>query len=178
MTRTFPWTEDMRAQPGPGMETDTRAAETACEPPQSEFMEGVMDRDIKRTCRRVKAVADPTRLKILKLLQLRTACVCELTSVLGLAQPTVSRHLRQLEEGGFVNSERRGLRIDYMLAGEEAPVAARELLALIRKWHEEDKEIAALRRRLEMTVAESCDGPGGRKIEGQTQSRTWTSSDT
>ncbi|MCD6196980.1 MAG: winged helix-turn-helix transcriptional regulator [Deltaproteobacteria bacterium] len=111
---------------------------------------------MKKTSRCLKAVADPTRLKILKLLQHRTSCVCELTSVLGLAQPTVSRHLRVLEDAGFVESERRGLRMDYMLTGDDAPPMVRQLMRLVEKWHEDDPEIKILRDHLDVTVAEIC----------------------
>jgi ArsR family transcriptional regulator len=114
--------------------------------------------DLKRTCRCVKAVSDPTRLKILKLLQVRTACVCELSSLLGFAQPTVSRHLHVLQDAGFVRFERRGLRRDYMLCEEDASPIAQQLLPLIRGWHEGDKEIRMLRERLEVTVAQMCAG--------------------
>ena len=111
---------------------------------------------MKKTSRCLKAVADPTRLKILKLLQHRTSCVCELTSVLGFAQPTVSRHLRVLEDAGFVESERRGLRMDYMLTGDDAPPMVRQLMRLVEKWHEDDPEIKILRDHLDVTVAEIC----------------------
>jgi len=115
-----------------------------------------MNKLMKKTSRCLKAVADPTRLKILKLLQHRMSCVCELTSVLGLAQPTVSRHLQVLEEAGFVESERRGLRMDYMLAEVDAPPMVRQLMGLVEEWHEDDPEIKTLRDRLDVTVAEIC----------------------
>jgi ArsR family transcriptional regulator len=113
-----------------------------------------MNKSMKKTSRCLKAVADPTRLKILKLLQHRMSCVCELTSVLGLAQPTVSRHLRVLEDAGFVESERRGLRMDYMLTENDAPPMVRQLMGLVEEWHEDDPEIKILRDRLDVRVAE------------------------
>ncbi len=73
-------------------------------------------KSIKRLSQRLKAVADPTRIKILSMLSRRSLCVCEITFALGLAQPTVSRHLRQLEEAGFVSSQREGSWIIYRLA--------------------------------------------------------------
>ena len=57
----------------------------------------------------MKALADANRVKIVKLLQHRTMCVCELQGVLGLAQPTVSKHLKILEEAGLVVSSKDGL---------------------------------------------------------------------
>ncbi|NLJ29520.1 MAG: winged helix-turn-helix transcriptional regulator, partial [Deltaproteobacteria bacterium] len=40
----------------------------------------------------MKALSDPNRVKILKILQHKTLCVCEIQKVLGIAQPTVSNH--------------------------------------------------------------------------------------
>lgn len=48
-----------------------------------------------------KAVADPTRIRILKLLQGGEVCVCQLTTVLGLAPATVSKHLSVLKGAGL-----------------------------------------------------------------------------
>nr|WP_258404876.1 MULTISPECIES: metalloregulator ArsR/SmtB family transcription factor [unclassified Streptomyces] len=59
----------------------------------------------------LKAIADPTRLQILKLIQRAPegeACVCDLTGCLGLRQPTVSHHLKIMTDAGLLNRERRG----------------------------------------------------------------------
>jgi len=61
--------------------------------------------------RLLKAVADPTRLRLLSILRSRPgceACVCDLTEPLGLSQPTVSHHLRVLVEAGILAREKRG----------------------------------------------------------------------
>jgi ArsR family transcriptional regulator, arsenate/arsenite/antimonite-responsive transcriptional repressor len=63
-----------------------------------------------------KALADPTRLRILNLLKLGSICVCEMHAVLQLPQPTVSRHLAALRHAGLVRDCRRGTRIIYSLA--------------------------------------------------------------
>lgn len=113
-----------------------------------------MNKSMKKTSRCLKAVADQTRLKILKLLQHRTSCVCELTSVLNLAQPTISNHLRVLEDAGFVESERRGIRMDYMLTEADASPMVRQIMGLMKEWHEDDQVIKTLRDCLDVTVAE------------------------
>ena len=51
----------------------------------------------------MKAFSDPNRVKIIKLLQQKSMCVCELQGALNLAQPTVSKHLKILEEAGLVD---------------------------------------------------------------------------
>ena len=60
----------------------------------------------------LKALADPTRLRLVSMLAARDggeACVCELTEPLGLTQPTISHHLKVLRDAGLVGSERQGL---------------------------------------------------------------------
>jgi ArsR family transcriptional regulator len=64
----------------------------------------------------LKAAADPTRLRLLNLLRLGGICVCDLQVVLGIPQPTVSRHLAALRHGGLVTDARRGTRMIYALA--------------------------------------------------------------
>ena len=51
----------------------------------------------------MKALSDPNRVKILKMLQHKYMCVCELKAPLQLAQPSVSKHLKLLEDAGLVN---------------------------------------------------------------------------
>ena len=57
----------------------------------------------------MKALSDPNRVKIIKLLQQKKMCVCELQAVLKLAQPTVSKHLKILEEAGLADFQKDGL---------------------------------------------------------------------
>ncbi|CAG0951550.1 partial Arsenic resistance transcriptional regulator ArsR1, partial [Anaerolineae bacterium] len=64
----------------------------------------------------MKALSDPNRVKIMKLLQHRSGmCVCELQSLLHIAQPTVSKHLKVLEEAGLVEYRKEGLWVNYSL---------------------------------------------------------------
>ncbi len=60
---------------------------------------------------RLKALADPTRLRMLELLARHDApiCVCEITPHFALHQPTISHHLRLLREARLVDCERRGV---------------------------------------------------------------------
>ncbi len=60
-----------------------------------------------------KALADTNRVRVVKLLEDRALCVCEIQQVLGLAQPTVSSHMRILEEAGSVNKERKSTWMIY-----------------------------------------------------------------
>ncbi len=69
--------------------------------------------DLHRTFR---ALADPTRLRILNLLLNEPACVCDLAATLGLPQPLVSRHLAYLRSVGLVHDRRSGTRVNYSVA--------------------------------------------------------------
>ncbi len=82
----------------------------------------------------MKALSDPGRLKILKMLQHNSMCVCEIRSVLGLAQPTVSKHLKVLEEAGLVEYKKDGLWVNYMLAGGKRKDTAMMMLGHLKKW--------------------------------------------
>jgi ArsR family transcriptional regulator len=64
-----------------------------------------------------KAVADPTRLRLVKLLaeSSRSLCVNALTARLEVSQSAVSQHLRVLRQAGLVSGERRGNRVHYSL---------------------------------------------------------------
>ncbi len=65
----------------------------------------------KRLARLFKALGDPTRVRLLSIIAARPngeACVCDLTDPVGLAQPTVSHHMKQLVEVGLVTREQRG----------------------------------------------------------------------
>ena len=91
-----------------------------------------------------KALSDPNRVKIIKMLQHKVMCVCEITRALGLAQPTVSKHLKVLESAGLVRSSRDEKWINYALAdGSQSPYAA-TFLGNLRHWMEDDPEIRKL----------------------------------
>lgn len=60
-----------------------------------------------------KALADPTRLRIMNLLLRSPLCVCEMAAILNLPQPLLSRHLAYLRNSGLIEGFRQGLRINY-----------------------------------------------------------------
>ena len=63
-----------------------------------------------------KALADETRLKILKLLQTREMCVCEIMVALNLTQPTASHHLGLLENVGLIKDRKDGKWVFYSIS--------------------------------------------------------------
>ncbi|MDZ8170826.1 ArsR/SmtB family transcription factor [Microbacterium xanthum] len=69
------------------------------------------DTDATDLARALKALADPTRLRLLSIVAASPdgeACVCDLTEPVGLSQPTVSHHLKVLTEAGFLIRSKRG----------------------------------------------------------------------
>jgi len=63
-----------------------------------------------------KALADEIRLRILKLLEIREMCVCEVMVALDLTQPTASHHLGILENAGLVKNRKDGKWVFYSIA--------------------------------------------------------------
>ncbi len=108
----------------------------------------------------MKALSDPNRVTILKLLQYRVLCVCELQELIGIAQPTVSKHLKQLEKAGLVSSYKDGLWVNYRLSdGSGSPYAA-SILGNLRHWLSNEKRIKDLETRASgVNRAEICGHP-------------------
>jgi len=92
----------------------------------------------------MKALSDTNRVKIIKLLNQKEMCVCELQFALHISQPSVSKHLKILENAGLVDYRKDGLWVNYSLTdGKGSPYAA-SLLGNLKHWLENDPEIADL----------------------------------
>jgi ArsR family transcriptional regulator len=95
------------------------------------LLQGPLDeQEADQLAKTLKAIADPARLRLLSLIQAQPgaeACVCHLIEPLGLAQPTVSHHLKVLREAGLVERERRGTWAYYRVR-PEALGALRDVL--------------------------------------------------
>lgn len=92
----------------------------------------------------MKALSDPNRVKIIKMLQHKVMCVCELQAALKLAQPTVSRHLQVLEDAGLVICQKEGLWVNCLLPQKPASPYAANLLANLKTWLNHDPEITRI----------------------------------
>jgi DNA-binding transcriptional ArsR family regulator len=64
----------------------------------------------------IKALADPTRLKILYLLKYGELCVCEIFTAMEKPQPTISHHLNILKKAGFLKWRKEGVWVHYSLS--------------------------------------------------------------
>ena len=99
---------------------------------------------MKQFIKVMRALSDPNRVKIIKLLQQREMCVCEIQAALGIAQPTVSKHLKSLEDAGLVGRKKDGLWVNYSLTDGSRSRYAASLLGNLRHWLDEDAEIRHL----------------------------------
>ncbi|MHB8791606.1 MAG: ArsR/SmtB family transcription factor [Desulfobulbaceae bacterium] len=94
----------------------------------------------------MKALADGNRVRIIKMLQVREMCVCELRAALDLAQPSVSKHLRILEEAGLVEGRKEGPWVNYRLPDATDSIYASQMHVILRQWLNDDREIKDLMR--------------------------------
>lgn len=84
----------------------------------------------------LKACADKNRIRILKLLERQKMCVCELAFVLGITQPSVSRHLKKLKKAGLIEIEQDSFWTNYFIKPRNP--YAKTILSLMQKWLNED----------------------------------------
>lgn len=94
---------------------------------------------------RLRAVAEPTRLRLLALCAQGELTVTELTQILGQSQPRVSRHLKLMVEAGLLDRFREGTWAFYRLAQGEAAGVAQKLIEMMP---EGDSTLALDRERL------------------------------
>jgi DNA-binding transcriptional ArsR family regulator len=98
----------------------------------------------------MKAVADPTRVRILKILEGGELCVCQIIAVIALGQSTISKHLFLLRAAGLIKDRRDKKWIHYSLDGKSENLYAGTLLRNIRKWLNDDPLILKDRERAAM----------------------------
>ena len=101
-----------------------------------------------------RALADPTRLRLLNLMAEQEVCVCYFTEVIGAPQPKISRHLAYLRKAGIVAARREGKWMHYRLATPSGPHAASILKTVIDAL-KQDKELQRDHQRLNR----ACCGP-------------------
>jgi ArsR family transcriptional regulator len=86
--------------------------------------------EAERIAHTFKALGDPTRVRLLSLIAASEggeACICDLTEPVGLSQPTVSHHMKQLVEAGLAVREQRGRWAYYRVVGDALDRAAQAL---------------------------------------------------
>jgi len=97
--------------------------------------------ELRNTVKTFKALSDPNRIRILKMLEYRALCVCEITEVLQLATSTVSKHLSILREAGFIIDEKDGRWVNYRLEESTTNRYAQTIQTIMEEWVNNDEVI-------------------------------------
>jgi ArsR family transcriptional regulator, arsenate/arsenite/antimonite-responsive transcriptional repressor len=99
----------------------------------------------------MKAASDPTRVRILKILESGEICVCQIIAVIQLSQPTISNHLSLLKSAGLITDRKDKKWVLYSLDGKDADGYAGRVLRNLRGWLNDDPLI--IRDRERTTIA-------------------------
>jgi ArsR family transcriptional regulator len=99
------------------------------------------------------ALADPTRLRLLNLMDGREVCVCYFVEILKQGQPKISRHLAYLRRAGIVEARRDGKWMHYRIERPDDLKAASILDATLQSF-KADKEMQADLTRLDKACCE------------------------
>jgi ArsR family transcriptional regulator len=94
-----------------------------------------------------RALADPTRLRLLNLIADKEICVCYFVEILGIGQPKISRHLAYLRGAGIVAARRQGRWMHYRLVAPQDVVASailKETVTHLRQSQDMRRELAKL----------------------------------
>ena len=88
-----------------------------------------------------KALSDNGRLRILKMLQQKSLCVCEITDIIQLATSTVSKHLSILKDAGFIIEQKDGKWVNYGVNSRSTDQRVIEILTKLDFWIEDSQVI-------------------------------------
>lgn len=89
-----------------------------------------------------KAISDRNRVRILKMLEVKPLCVCEITNILNVANSTVSNHLSILKESGLIIDKKDGKWVEYQINKGKSKELQNEVLGLVSKYlNDEDETI-------------------------------------
>lgn len=105
--------------------------------------------------RQAKAISDPTRARMLKLLEAGELCVCDIMEVMGLLQSTASKHLGILKTAGLIESRKAGIWTYYRLSGKPR-ADSRDFLKFMSEHINNDAQIKQDRRLLSKRTPNAC----------------------
>ena len=104
----------------------------------------------------LKVLADNNRLRILKLLESNKFCVCELASILGITQPSASRHLKKLKSVGLISDEQQSFWTNCFI-DKSCTGYGKHLMRHIHGWLNDDPEIKSdLGKAKKLDSTKSC----------------------
>ena len=107
---------------------------------------------MKKLANIIKALSDETRLRVIKLLEERELCVCELIQVLDMSQPRISRHLSVLRNAGLVDDRREGKWVYYSLCNRTDNEEVKTILKTMSKLANEDSAVKQDKKKLKKAV--------------------------
>ena len=134
---------------------------------------------MESTLKFLRLLADPTRLRLLLLLEQEELSVAELQDILGMGQSRISGHLAQLKRAGVVGDRRAGKNVYYGLTSDKSPQRAKvsELTrVLARELPEIQRDRTALKvvlRKRQDRVREYFDQLAGRFGRSYCPGRSW-----
>lgn len=105
---------------------------------------------MRNTTKTFKALSDPNRIRILKILETKPLCVCEIKYILNLATSTVSKHLSILRDAGFIEYEKDGKWVNYRINENQWNRYSAEILPLMEDWLNDDEQILSDRKKVEV----------------------------
>ena len=111
---------------------------------------------MERLTKVLKILGDKNRLRILKLLESNKFCVCELAAVLGITQPSASRHLKKLKSVGLISDEQQSFWTNYFI-DKSCTGYGKHLMRHIHGWLNADPMIKSdLGKALKLDRTKSC----------------------
>lgn len=99
-----------------------------------------------------KALSDKTRLRMIKILQKKELCVCEIIQALSISQTRASRNLNILKQAGLVKDRRQGLWAHYYVDNDRSGICQKVLIPLIGKLLCDEKVVLEDEKKLSKAV--------------------------
>ena len=96
-----------------------------------------------------KALSDPNRIRIIKMLGERELCMCEIREILGLSNSTVSKHLSILRDAKLLLDSKEGKWVNFQLNNKAEQKFVRSLITLIKCSFEDDEAVQKDRKKLD-----------------------------
>jgi ArsR family transcriptional regulator, arsenate/arsenite/antimonite-responsive transcriptional repressor len=95
-----------------------------------------------------KILSDNNRLRILKALQSRSLCVCEIKELLNLANSTISQHLKLLKEAEFILEQKDGRWVNYMINPKPSDSRISSILGSLDYWINDEEMIISDKKKV------------------------------
>jgi ArsR family transcriptional regulator len=112
----------------------------------------------RSTAKVFKALSDPNRIRIVKMLEERDLCVCEVREVLGLSTSTVSKHLSILRDADLIVDSKDGKWVNYKLNDNADATLVRAQVALMKNSFKDDEQVRSDRKKIHSVNRESICG--------------------